>query len=169
MSEKKVVGRNIAIGLGILCIILLIGLAASEYYYTPIINDRERTISQLEGTNSNLQDQIRNLTAIAFLQSYIDLVFNQAISQPANANTSWTFTIYYAGWMEIAVSSTTNTTYARVIYEHGLTVLYDNSVNLNSTIGYVSFPVLPTSVTVQVGNTNLTEGANDTVTIRYYY
>jgi hypothetical protein len=34
MTERKVVGRGVAIGLGIICIVLIAGLAGALAYYT---------------------------------------------------------------------------------------------------------------------------------------
>lgn len=40
MSEKKVVGRNVAIALGIICIILVVGLVGAVANYTSIISEK---------------------------------------------------------------------------------------------------------------------------------
>jgi len=40
MSQKKVVGRRIAIELGIVCVILIAGLIGAVAYYTTVINDK---------------------------------------------------------------------------------------------------------------------------------
>jgi hypothetical protein len=41
MSEKKVVGRRVAIALGIICVILVVALAGVMANYTRIINDKD--------------------------------------------------------------------------------------------------------------------------------
>lgn len=100
MCEKKVVDRRIAITLGIICLILLIGLVEAIMNYTSIINNKDNTIqtlttqnnqlqtwqegnityynSQLSSLNSqitNLQNQISSLNAqIANLQNQIGLL-----------------------------------------------------------------------------------------------
>jgi hypothetical protein len=47
MSEKKVVNRNVAIALGIIVIILLVGLVGATANYTSIINDKDSQIQTL--------------------------------------------------------------------------------------------------------------------------
>ncbi len=45
MSQKKVVGRNVAIALGIICIVFVAALVAAVAQYTSIINERDKTIA----------------------------------------------------------------------------------------------------------------------------
>jgi len=96
-------------------------------------------------------------------------VNDQTISQPAGASTSWTDSVNYAGYVSIAVlSSTSSSTYAHVAYSAD-GVNYDNTTSVGTT-GTAYFPVLPSSsITVEVGNKNVVNGATETVTITYYY
>lgn len=62
MSEKKVVKRSVAIALGIICIVILVGLAGAIAYYTMTINDYDsyalghsHTDSQFNTLNSTFQ------------------------------------------------------------------------------------------------------------------
>ena len=48
MSEKKVVSRNIAIALGIICIILAVSLVGAIADYTSIITTKDYQINQLQ-------------------------------------------------------------------------------------------------------------------------
>jgi predicted PurR-regulated permease PerM len=59
---KKLVSRNVAIALGIICIILVVGVVGAFAYYMPMINDKNNTISSLNTqisqsttNNTNLQ------------------------------------------------------------------------------------------------------------------
>jgi predicted PurR-regulated permease PerM len=52
--EKKVVSRNVAIALGIIVIILLVGLVGALAYYTSLINSKDNTISTLTNQNNQL-------------------------------------------------------------------------------------------------------------------
>ena len=189
MSEtkpKKMVSRSVAIALGIACIMLIAGLGVTIGYYTMAINDKEQTITSLNNTVS--------------LEKYAVWVDNQTISQTAGNYTSWTFIASVAGYVSVWVlSSTTNSTYVRVIYNAFVPVVdlengvyhyqtaayyyqYDNQVNvpsqMTSNIFYflpsqMTFSPLsairPTNVEIRVGNTNLVGNATETVTITYYY
>ncbi|MEM3761003.1 MAG: hypothetical protein QXZ02_07860 [Candidatus Bathyarchaeia archaeon] len=63
MSEKKVVGRKVAIALGIVAIILLVGLVGAIANYTSIINGKDNTIASLNSQIANLQNQVNDLNA----------------------------------------------------------------------------------------------------------
>jgi hypothetical protein len=65
VSEKKVIGRNVAIALGIICIILAVGLVGA-------INDRNNTITSDDSQISNLQNQITSLTSQIQHMQYLD-------------------------------------------------------------------------------------------------
>jgi hypothetical protein len=54
MSEKKVVGRTVAIALGIIAIILAVGLVGAVADYTSIINGKENDVSTLTNQNGKL-------------------------------------------------------------------------------------------------------------------
>jgi hypothetical protein len=61
MTEKKVVGRNIAIVLGVICIFLAVCLLGAISNYTSIINERDNTISSLNSQITNMQNQLNSL------------------------------------------------------------------------------------------------------------
>jgi hypothetical protein len=63
MSEKKMVNRNVAIALGIICIILAVGLVATFAYYIPKINDIETKVDNLT-SNSNSSNVTSEYTRI---------------------------------------------------------------------------------------------------------
>jgi hypothetical protein len=84
------------------------------------------------------------------------------VSQPAGSYTNGTpaFSASYVGYVTVQVfTSTTDKTYARVIYSsHG--VNYDNQIGVG-TGGTTVFPVLPTSsIDIKIGNSNWLNGAN---------
>jgi len=77
MSEKKVVGRNVAIALGIICIVLVASLVGAIANYTSIIATRDSQISTLTSENNQLQTWLNgNITyyqwRIASLQTLIN-------------------------------------------------------------------------------------------------
>ena len=61
MSEKKVVGRKVAIALGIICTLLAVSLVGTFTYYTSIISAKDNTISSLNSQVSSKDSQIANL------------------------------------------------------------------------------------------------------------
>jgi peptidoglycan hydrolase CwlO-like protein len=71
MSEKKVVSRNVAIGLGVLVAVLLACLGGAIAYSTSVISNKDSQISTLSNQNSQLQQQINELQT--WLQGNITL------------------------------------------------------------------------------------------------
>ena len=63
MSEKKVVGRNVAIILGVVIIILLAGLVGAIANYTTIMREKDNTITTQNSTITSLNSQILTLTS----------------------------------------------------------------------------------------------------------
>ena len=53
MSEKKLVGRSVAIALGIACIILVVGIGGVMAYYTMQINNKDSTYNDFVSTHSH--------------------------------------------------------------------------------------------------------------------
>jgi predicted PurR-regulated permease PerM len=173
-SEKKVVSRTIAIGLGIVCIILLVGLVGAILVYSSMINEKDNKISVLNQQLTNkdidihsLNSQVAYLTSIANLTKSTIWVGSKTIIIQAGSEAVWNATANYAGYVSVQVySSTTGNTYVRVTYSsHG--VNYDDQINVGIG-GTAVFPVLPASIQISVGNPG-TAVANATVTITYYY
>jgi hypothetical protein len=199
-SQKKVVGRTVAIALGIVCIVLVAGLVGAIAVYTPMVNnlesqtaEKDNTISslnsQISALNSSLKQisssasskdsqiaalnlQISSLANIISLNASTFLVYNQGVTQEPNASTTVFPTdeqtpLYYAGYVYVAVQSSSNTTYVEVIYSlYGID--YDNSVTVG-TSGTAAFPVLPGLIDIRVGNTETVDSVNATITATYYY
>jgi hypothetical protein len=57
MSDKKVVSRNVAIGLGALCAILLVALVYSFVNYTTVLRDKDSLIASLNAQIVDLGGQ----------------------------------------------------------------------------------------------------------------
>ncbi len=134
------------------------------------------TIVSLNTQIGSLNTQIANLTnQLNYFESITSLSQNNyevndyTISQGAGSSDYWTLNMQYAGYIEVIVqSSTTSNTYAYVKWS-GYGINYDNSITVGQS-GQAYFPVLPNSgVEVGVGNSNLFNGATETVTIIYYY
>jgi prefoldin subunit 5 len=125
-------------------------------------------IGILNNQTANLQNQVSNLTDIANLKLAQYWLVSQTVSQTALSASSWNFSASYAGYVWVNVeSSTTSSTYIEVKYS-SLGVYYDNKVDVGSG-GPVTFPVLPGTIEIMVGNSNPTDGATEIVTATYYY
>jgi cell division protein FtsL len=180
--EKKVVSRNVAIALGIIVIILAVGLVGAIANYTSIISGKDNTIatqnSEIADKNStitSLNSQISSLSDTVNLAKSTIWVNALNISQSAGSYTNWTFSANYSGYVSVYVrSSTTSNTYVEVIWSYAIPycyclILYDNKIPVGTSGGVYFFPVLPAGIEIIVGNTNLSNGATETVTITYYY
>jgi polyhydroxyalkanoate synthesis regulator phasin len=61
MSEKKVVSRNVAIALGIICVVLAVGLVGAITNYTSIISGEDNTIATKDSQIQTLTSQKNQL------------------------------------------------------------------------------------------------------------
>ena len=201
--QNRVANRTLVIVLGLVCIILVAGLASALAVYVPMANSLQSQITEKDNSIATLKSQISALnnslnqinaslsskdTQIAALTSQLSelsstltsymnilslnetgyLVSGQSVSQVASANTTvYSDTLYYAGYVSVAVQSDSNTTYVKVAYSYK-EVAYDNTATVGKS-GTAAFPVLPTTVTIIVGNTELVNPVNATVTANYYY
>jgi hypothetical protein len=72
-KPKKMVGRSVAIALGIACIILIAGIGGAMAYYTMAINKKNSTVTQLNQQMTNKDSQISSLNSqVAQLQEWLD-------------------------------------------------------------------------------------------------
>jgi hypothetical protein len=157
MKPKKVVSRYVAIGLGVLCIILFFTLVGILNYY-----------AEPNSRIASLQSQIDSLNRIIELQEFMVWENATTISQPAGYNTGMNFTANYAGYVVVnLLYSTTSNTTVGLMYTYGEGTYYD-VMNVGS-YGTVWFPVLPATISVMVGNTNPVDSAVEVVSILYYY
>lgn len=174
-KPKKMVGRSVAIALGIACIILVAGVGGVIAYYTMQINHKDSTYKDYVAAHSHtdseynaLQNQVNDLSNSLNLGKSIVWISSQTVSSPYNSYYSWApLTVDYAGYVSVNVESSTSTnTYVHVIYSaHG--VRYDNWITVGNS-GTAVFPVLPTSsMGIYVGAHY--EASTVTVTITYYY
>ena len=173
MSEEKVVNRNVAIGIGVLCIVLLVAIFGVVFDYTSMLNDKDSQIADLQSQVGFANSAIDRLNAIVNLTNSTVWVNEESVSQPAgnssNTYTSWSYSVSYAGYVVVDVLSSSNpNTYVELKYSWK-EVNYDNTVNVGSG-GSAWFPVLPANnIAVRVINNNLFAGASETVTMTYWY
>jgi hypothetical protein len=177
MSTKKVVSRNVALAIGVLCIVLVAVLVAVlvrvVFDYTLMLNNKDSQIADLQSQVKFDDSTVDRLTAIVNLANSTIWVNNMSISQPAGNSsstyTSWAYSVSYAGYVVVNVLSSSNPdTYVELKYSWS-GVNYDNTVNVGSS-GLAWFPVLPAdNIAVRVINENLSTSASETVTITYWY
>ena len=173
MSEKKMVSRDVAIVLGMVCILLIAGMGAVAAYYTMQINDKDSMISslntqiatknsqisQLNSSATNLETQLSDLTSIVELNksevcyntSALESPFNQGNELPANF--SYPDKI---GYISLTVYAPNFDAYAGVVLVQ-VSSSYDAYVNMTSSYlgqgfyydihvgenGTAVFPILP--------------------------
>ena len=83
MSEKKVVNRNVAIGIGVLCIVLLVTMVGLVVDYTSVLNNKDSQIADLQSQVKFDNSTIDRLTAIVNLSNSTVWVNDESINQPA--------------------------------------------------------------------------------------
>lgn len=166
--------RTVAIGLGIACVILLVGLVGVILFYSAIINDKNSMIndknSQISDLNqqvSSLSSHVGNLSSIVNLAKSIIWINFENVSISAGYENVWNATADYAGYVSVQIfSSTADNIYVRLTY-HSYGVNYDNQINVG-TGGTAVFPVLPAAIQMSIGNPSMTD-ATMMVSIIYYY
>jgi hypothetical protein len=195
MSERKMVRRNVAVALGILCIILADGIIGVIAYYTTTLNDSNASYNDyvlshsytnyeysiLNSSLNLVRSQVNDLSSIMKLEK-TETVYshNGVINLPANFSTEPDINEYmldgdpefglYAGIAYVQVSSTSNETYVDVTYSAQYRSFDYNSQTDVGMNGTVVFPVLPAGVVdirIALHDTSLRATAN--VTISYIY
>jgi hypothetical protein len=171
MSEKKKVDRNIAITLGIVCIILIAGMGGLTAFYTSIVSDRDNTVSSLESQIANLEDQVGNLRNIVDLKVMRVIADNQTITGDQNGEFYWHFDASCSGYVSVTIyDSTDNPTSVTVAYTNfGDEYLVQKGVSTNGT---AAFPIMASMVkwcTVGVSIHFSIHYSSATVTVIYCY
>jgi hypothetical protein len=91
MNEKKVVNRNWAIAIGVLCIILIIGLVITESSYTSILNSKNSNILSLNNQIASLNTQIESdkstITSLNSQVSNLNSQINNLQSQSGSSSS----------------------------------------------------------------------------------
>lgn len=154
------VSSNVAIVLGIICIILLASLFG--------------VILSFE-----YQSQADNVAAQRLDRSIV-YANNQTLYLQAGGYYSWYQIAEHSGYWSVDVQSSTNKTYVQVEYSwlsaaieslnYGAHQISFENMTYIGTSGQVNFAtVVGTQCGIRVGNNNTDIGANVTVTIVYYY
>lgn len=164
-KPKNMVSRNIAITLGIICIVLLAFLA----YSVEVIQSVNNQNADLQGENMLLKRQTDELNSIVNF-SKIDLwKWNENITLAPMTNYSWNFSATYAGWLWLEADANEGSTrnyHLRLVwsYKNGV-VNFDNTTN-----GFFECAVLPCpNVTITLSNYDPIEDFSGTLHFMYTY
>jgi uncharacterized coiled-coil protein SlyX len=153
------------------------GLTENVTDLTDQLEDLQNSLNKKDATIANLQDAIEPLNSV--IEYYLSVMYMNETSylvQPSEftMNASELHELYqvdldYAGYTTFSIESTSNTTYVQLSYAYK-GVIFDQNVTVGES-GTAYFPVLPTIITIQLGNTDVYTGdsINGTVTARYYY
>ncbi|MGD0978725.1 MAG: hypothetical protein ABR962_06235 [Candidatus Bathyarchaeia archaeon] len=182
MSEDKMVSRNVAIALGIICIISIAVIAylsasiISEHNNSSYFNSYVLTHGHSNADYDALQNQVNDLNDIVNLTKSTGWVNNLTISNAVGNVVSWkpSTSVSYAGYVAVQVSSLTgnNNTFVEMIFSS--TIFSSGTYNADvgqpvGVSGTVVFPVLPTTnLEVKIGTSD-GSAATETVTIVYFY
>jgi hypothetical protein len=194
MNEKKVVRRNLATALGIVCIILAVSISGIAVVlknniaqYNDYVSSHSHSDYDFNVVNSSLYNAmagLNRLTGILNLENSTTVYSNTEIQLPANFSTQPNIGEYgldssphfgeYAGIAYVNVtSSSRNDTYVNVTYANAK--IFDPEFRYTSetdvgTSGTVAFPVLPAdfiNIRIGVRDTSINAYANVTITYRY--
>ena len=93
MSQKKLVGRNVAIALGIACIILVAGIGGVMAYYTMQINNKDSTYNDYALAHSHTDAGFNALNSTyqdySGTHSHTDSEYNDYVSNHTHANSEF--------------------------------------------------------------------------------
>jgi len=162
MSEKKMISRNVAMALGMICIILVIVLSALVYVAV------------------SLQNQINNQQEILNAKKLMTWVVDKSIYVSGDNSTNiGLFSASYAGYVGVTLLDSTNSSiYTLLVVNwdsewgatNSISPLIPEVVREGLFVGQTSyFPVLPTdTISISIEN-DYTNAVNQTVTVIYYY
>jgi hypothetical protein len=125
---RKTVNRNVALALGIICIVLVACLGGTVAVYTLMINGKSNTISSLNLQISQLNSSVKNLeNQVTSENSTINSLTSQVANLQKELNANTTYTVFrVVNGLEI------NITLDKVVYALG------EPVNITVTITNIS-------------------------------
>jgi len=171
-KHKKMVSRNVAVAMGIICVVLVGSLA----YFVVADNS---SINNLQNQVNSLQSQVKNLNNITELSDSSVWFENYTSNVNGLIGSNYYTVVSYAGYLILGASSTSNDTWLSVTYSRDLPKLgqwnYDDSINVSSSQTWHAFPILPSNirdnkyVMLIWGLWNASESANVTLSATFYY
>jgi hypothetical protein len=146
-------------------------LNSTYYSYISTHSHTDSAYNSLSVQNTNLQNQVNNLSDIVNLNRNVLWVNKITISNTAGNVARWapSMSVSYAGYIGIQINSLTgnNDTYVEVRYSSPI-YGFDIPMSVGKS-GSLAFPVLPTTnLEVLIGTTD-GSAATETVTIVYFY
>ena len=132
------------------------------------ISSYANTISGLQEANQYLQSQIANYL---LLNTTTYIYTDETLTQNANESTTiFQDVLNYAGYIGVNVQSTSNTTYVQLSYTYKGVIFFNQNVT-TATSGSAYFPILPTTITINIGNTDIDTGdtVDATLSVTYYH
>lgn len=131
-------------------------------------NNNNNSTADLEAELEQLNAQLQYYNSVFLLNESEGMFDNLSIAQePSTYTVIWQDNINYAGYAAVTIQATSNTTYVQTLYTYK-GVNYNNNVTVG-TSGTAYFPVLPGLLEIRLGNTELVDTNNATVTATYYY
>jgi cell division protein FtsL len=137
----------------------------SQLSSVPNVQTYENQIASLNAEITNYTGQLNSAQSVLTMQSTETLIDAETFVV-ANSTNVYDKTLPYPGYIVIQETSSSNTTWAQTTYSD-VGVNFNQNVTLG-TSGSIAFPVLPTAVEVNIGQTGNVSG-NATVTLTYYY
>ena len=131
------------------------------------ISSYTNTISDLREVNQYLNSQI---ASYLLLNTTTYIYTEEALTQNASESTTiFQDVLNYAGYVGVTVQSTSSTTYVQLYYAYKGVIFNQNVTTATSGTAY--FPILPTGITINVGNTDTYTGdtVNATLSVTYYH
>lgn len=187
-KPQKMVNRNAAIILGVICIFLIAGIVETWLYYLGpdkekdemintlnwLVTNQNNTISSLNSQVSSLDNEVASLqhqtnnTHIWGEENSTVLVNNETGIESSISPAYNLGNLSAAGYLSVLISSNNTSTKVGLYYTaNSMDYAYETVLGLG---GITVFPVPPSSTlaTVIVGN-SFGETSTFTVTITYYY
>ena len=126
--------------------------------------------NEIESKNAEIADfneAYNSLLNLLYLNASQTLL-NQPVQIDAGANTTvFNDYIQYAGYVTVQIASSSNTTYAQVLYTYS-GFYFDDLVVVGES-GTAAFAVLPGPIEIRIGNTETASSVNATVAVTYVF
>lgn len=182
MDEDILVSRRVIIGLGIICVLLVVvSLVGAFAYYRPIIDDKDNTISSLNSQLSNVEGNFSNFE---LLKDFTVVASNKTVT-PLDSYVggyigyAFDFSALDSGYVSVTVNDPTEnpTTVAIVYWNLGYTFYYKLEIPTNGTSYFpvTGSPIPSGPIEGGTGEIQILFKNSDyaydqaTVTIVYYY
>jgi hypothetical protein len=183
--EQRWKFKDIAIALGLICIILVVSLAGVIVYYVSVVNGKDNTIQTDNNQISSLSSEVNYLNGVIDLYD-IETLFNQNASVQAGQTMVYEFTANYSGYISVTMDGLNLTsTWVKVTWGQGVAggggeVIYDETRNFTGgsnnpfggdVIDTEYFPILENGGSyeaVTIGNSG-NQTITEVLTITFYY